>query len=156
MVCAGCAVFAIMACPALLLIWLQCYFRSRSFMQPFFSDGALPAPTIGMKSPTRFSVTAHFLSTFHLTGQLQIVFDVILKIVRIDKVVARVIRWVNINQLHLAGIAFFAKASILPDCRPQSSGFASFPNRRFPLRKAVAYPWTGSTPVVVHDVCRAS
>ena len=59
-----------------------------------------------MKPPTGFGIAADFGTAFGLAGNFQVIFYVVLKIVRVHKILAGVVRRVYVNQLHLAGIAF--------------------------------------------------
>ena len=56
-----------------------------------------------------WSSTVLLPSAFDLTGQLQIVLDIVLKIVRVNKILACVVRRIDIDQLHLAGVALLEK-----------------------------------------------
>lgn len=58
-----------------------------------------------MKTPAGFGIAADLLPAFHLPGQLQIVLDVVLEVVRVHKVLAGVVGRIDIDQLDLAGIA---------------------------------------------------
>ena len=53
-----------------------------------------------------FSVRADFSAAFGLASQLQIVGHAVPKIVRIHEILARVVGRIDIDQLHLAGVAF--------------------------------------------------
>lgn len=59
-----------------------------------------------MKPPAGFGIAADFGPAFALPGNLQIIFNVVLKIIGIHKIFAGVVRRVDVNQLHLVGIAF--------------------------------------------------
>ena len=58
-----------------------------------------------MKPPAGFNIAADLLSAFHLPGQFQIVLNVVLEVVRVHKVLSGVVRWIDVDQLDLAGIA---------------------------------------------------
>jgi len=60
---------------------------------------------IRMKPPAGISITTDLCSTFHLASQLHIVLDAVLKVIRVNKIPASVIRRIDINQVHLPCIA---------------------------------------------------
>ena len=57
------------------------------------------------KRPEASVLELIFLPRLHLPGEFEVVLDVVLKVVGIDEVLAGVVRRVDVDELHLAGVA---------------------------------------------------
>ena len=58
-----------------------------------------------MKSPTCLSITADLPATLNLTSEFEVVFDVVLEVVGVDKILAGVVWWINVDEFDFIGIA---------------------------------------------------
>ena len=58
-----------------------------------------------MDNSIGFSIATDLPAAFHLPSEFQIIPDIIPIIVRVNKILAGVVRGVDVNELHLPGIA---------------------------------------------------
>ena len=59
---------------------------------------------VGVKPPAGIGIAADLAATIGLPREFQVVLDVVLEVVRVDEVLARVVRRVDVDELDLAGV----------------------------------------------------